>query len=186
MKLAIADPPYHGRAHRYYGLGGHGGGGGNRRKYKADDNPEAHLWDKVETHLKLIETLNNEFEGWAIAMSSHNLSIYLSEVQTGSTSPYRVGAWIKPSSVPSGSRIRNGWEPVLFRIPNSRRSHAFGFKTQDYVIANPLRNNFIGSKPPAWTKWVLSVLGATKEDEIIDLFPGSGAVSKELEDFSGK
>ena len=54
-KLAIADPPYLGRANRWYGDGCGDGYG----KGKADNHPEALLWDLVETHWQLIDKLEN-------------------------------------------------------------------------------------------------------------------------------
>jgi len=41
-----------------------------------------------------------------------------------------------------------------------------------------LRQGFLGSKPPAWTRWVLGLLGYDPAtDELTDLFPGSGLVA---------
>jgi hypothetical protein len=39
----------------------------------------------------------------------------------------------------------------------------------------------MGAKPQAWTRWVLDMLGYNPEtDTVDDLFPGSGAIQKEL------
>lgn len=66
MRFAIADPPYLGRASRWYGDGrGHGGGRG-----RADFHPEANKWDDPAAHVRLIEDVNARFDGWAIAGSS--------------------------------------------------------------------------------------------------------------------
>jgi hypothetical protein len=74
MKLCIADPPYLGRAVRWYGEGGCGYGNGVNQ---ADNHPEAYLWDLPETHKQLVRDLERDFDGWAIAMSVHSLSTYL-------------------------------------------------------------------------------------------------------------
>jgi hypothetical protein len=180
MRLAIADPPYYGRANRYYGSGS-GGGGGNRKVYKPDYHPEAHIWDTKEAHYRLVEQLNESYDSWVIAMSSHNLDIYLQHLEIGSGTNYRVCAWIKPTSVPSGSRIRNGWEPVLLKLADSRKSRSQGIRTVDYLIANPLRSGFLGAKPFAWTHWVLDLMGYEIGDQVDDLFNGSGAVNKAIQ-----
>ncbi len=175
MKLAIADPPYLGRAVRWYGEGGCGDGYG---KNQADNHPEAHLWDNPDTHKDLVKTLNENYDAWAIAMSVHSLSTYLEVVDTESRNGIRVGVWHKPSSYPSGSRIGNYWEPVLFSIPKSRRGRDSGNSVKDFLSCPPLRSNFVGAKPQEWTDWVLSILGYIEGDTVDDLFKGSGAVSE--------
>lgn len=172
MRLCIADPPYLGRANRWYGSGcGHGKGQG-----KADYHPNAQLWDRPETHQELVRELERDFDGWAIAMSVHSLSTYLSVVETDSRNGIRVLSWIKPKAVPSGSRIKTSWEPVLVRIPKERKGYDIGVKTNDYLIADVENKGFIGAKPEAWTHWLLDVLGYQQGDEVVDKFRGSNSV----------
>ena len=179
MKFAIADPPYLGRAVRWYGPNGCGDGYG---KGQADSHPEAYLWDKPETHLQLVRDLQTNYDGWAIAMSVHSLSTYLSVVETDSRNGIRVCVWHKPSAIQSGSRISNNWEPVLLKVPSNRKGWKSGAtRTKDVMSANPLRQGFVGSKPYEWTQWVLDLLGYQQGDEVTDLFNGSGAVAKALE-----
>lgn len=178
MRLAIADPPYLGRAVRWYGENGCGDGYG---KNQADNHPEAAIWDQPETHKKLVKDLFNEFEGFAIAMTVHSLSTYLEVAETDSRNGVRIGVWHKPSAYPSGSRIGNYWEPVLFYIPKDRRGRKSGAPVKDIFTCPPLRSNFVGAKPPEWTHWVLSVLGYQDGDEVVDLYEGSGAVSNAIE-----
>jgi hypothetical protein len=46
------------------------------------------------------------------------------------------------------------------------------------------RESFVGSKPEAWTHWVLEAMGYDPAiDDIHDLFPGSGRVSDAIETF---
>lgn len=44
------------------------------------------------------------------------------------------------------------------------------------------RGGFVGAKPAAWTRWVLDAIGYEPgtDDEVTDLFHGSGAVAAEL------
>jgi hypothetical protein len=178
MKLCIADPPYLGRAVRWYGAGGCGNGKGQGQ---ADNHPEAHLWDKAETHQALVQELERNYDGWAIAMSVHSLSTYLEVVRTNSRNGIRVCVWHKPSAVPSGSRIANNWEPVLVKVPSARKGRTNGFgDVSDVLTCPPLRSNFVGAKPSEWTHWVLSLMGYQEGDEVTDYFIGSGAVSNAL------
>ena len=87
MKLCIADPPYLGRAVRWYGAGGIGYGSGIGQ---ADNHPEAALWDDPETHKQLAKDLMENYDGFAIAMSVHSLSTYLSVIETKDRNGIRV------------------------------------------------------------------------------------------------
>ncbi len=178
MKLCIADPPYLGRAVRWYGKGGCGDGHGIGQ---ADNHPDAHLWDLPETHVQLVHDLNANFDGWAIAMSVHSLSTYLSAVETDSRNGIRVCVWHKPSSITSGNRVTNNWEPVLIKMPATRKGWKSDLaRVSDVLTCNPLRAGFVGSKPKEWTYWVLDLLGYQDGDEVVDLFHGSGAVTDAL------
>ena len=68
-RLAIADPPYLGRANRWYGTGrGHAGGHG-----RADCHPYAALWDTEHAHLELLAELRDRYDGWAVALPPSSL-----------------------------------------------------------------------------------------------------------------
>jgi len=177
MRLAIADPPYLDRAVRWYGEGGTGYTAGSGQ---ADNHPEAYLWDIPKTHQDLARRLEQDYDGYAIAMSVHSLSTYLSVIETNSRNGIRVGVWNKTMSLPSASRIHNSWEPVIFKIPKERRARNNGTATKDVLTSAVLQNNFIGAKPLVWTEWVLDVLGYKDGDQVDDLFAGSGAVSNAI------
>ena len=178
MKMAIADPPYLGRAHRYYGVGGYAKGHGEGR---ADEHPDAAEWDKPERHVALVRQLQADFDAWAIAMTVHSIGVYASAVNLDSRSGYRFAAWVQPRSVPSGSRITTSWEPVLLHVPQERRRHKTGPNVPDHLNSPPASSGFMGAKPKAWTRWVLDLMGFNPEhDTVTDLFPGSGAVTSEI------
>jgi len=174
MKFAIADPPYLGRANRWYGATGCGDGYGLG---KPDIHPEAYLWDEPATHKNLINKLMNEYDGFAIALTVHSLSTYMEEIATNSRNGIRVMAWVKPSAVPSGNRIQNVWEPVIIKMPKTRKNYKSGKSCKDVLIAHPPRNGFVGAKPSDWTYWVMDAMGVQKGDTVDDLFNGSGMVA---------
>jgi hypothetical protein len=92
-RLAYADPPYPGVAHRY---------------------PE-----KTEVdHQELITRLATDFDGWALSTKSNALRDLLPLCPAG----VRVAAWVKPyaNAYPSVRPVY-AWEPVLF-VPARRRS----------------------------------------------------------------
>lgn len=178
LKFCIADPPYLGRAVRWYGAGGCGNGNG---KGQADNHPEAAKWDDPQTHRNLVHELNQKYDGWAIAMSVHSLSTYMSVIETDSRNGIRTAVWNKPSAFPSGSRIANNWEPVLIKVPKQRRGRTQGANpVSDVLVCSPKRSNFVGAKPTEWTLWVLDLMGVQQDDQVHDYFEGSGAVTHAL------
>jgi hypothetical protein len=179
-RLCIADPPYLGCAERWYGGGNNGFRplvNGARRK-AGDVHHQAYIWDDPETHRELVARLCAEYDGWAIAMNPDNLRHYLQWVP----SETRVCAWLKPDAVPGGGLISTSWEPVLL-LPARRGKPARGMQVRDAVSlpVNAGAAKFPGAKPPAWTRWVLDMLGYNPdEDTVDDLFHGSGAVAAEI------
>ena len=53
-----------------------------------------------------------------------------------------------------------------------------GYRVADVLSAAHPVSGFVGSKPSAWTHWVLDLLGFQPGDEVTDVFPGSGAVER--------
>lgn len=187
MRLAIADPPYppqfserhdtadgsarittRSRARRWYGDGPRDRGGVK----PADFHPDAGEWDDPARHRLLLEQLLDEYDGWAIATCSDGLHHY-GQLPI----PARVLAWVKPRAMPTAHHIATGWEPVIVYPPKGRRARR-GAQVPDVLVAPALGSGFIGAKPPAWTRWVLDALSYDPDtDELVDVFPGSGAVS---------
>ena len=188
VKLCIADPPYLGRAAVWYGdkmapsqmSKAHGGTANISGPKPADFHPDAAQWDDITKHEQLVEMLLATYDGWAIAMAHDNLRHYLPMIPK--SVPIRIGIWTKPQQMPSGARVLNTYEPVIVRIPEGRRaSNGQKIFPRDSVTISRLNNGFPGAKPPAWTRWVLDMLGYDQEtDTVDDLFEGSGAVAREL------
>lgn len=172
MRLAIADPPYLGRGERWYG----NGRGDYSGRGVADHHPEAGIWDSPGAHIDMVAKLVTEFDGFAIAASVDSLGLYL----TACPADVHVMVWHRRNAPPTGNRVRRCWEPVIIRQPEGRRGRGSGFETvaSDVLDAPAGRPGFAGAKPAAWTRWVLAALGYdSSADELVDMFPGSGAVS---------
>lgn len=189
MRLAIADPPYLGRAAVWYGDGmgksqlsqQYGGTARMKSVRPADNHPLAHEWDCIDRHEELVHALIDNYDGWAIAMAHDNLRTYLPLVPA--MVPLRIAIWTKPQSMPGGARVVNAYEPVIVRIPEGRRSSAGAtIFPRDSVTISRINNGFAGAKPPQWTRWVLDMLGYDPaKDTVDDLFGGSGAVKAEID-----
>lgn len=180
IRVAYADPPYPGQAKRHYGK---------------DGDPFDGEIAEVD-HAELIEGLEHDFpDGWALSTSVPSLHHVLSlcpepepskkrtwngrggvKLGTG----VRVGAWIRSAGSPfPPSRVMWTWEPVIFRVPHWRQRHSRDFVRDSLVASQPhgfLGNTITGQKPEAFCRWIFEVLGLTPDDELVDIFPGSGAV----------
>lgn len=193
MRIAIADPPYPPLFRERFDLAGGGSrvtvrsratrwyGDGPRSKTdapRADVHPEASKWDDLTEHRALLLHLVENFDGWAIATTPDGLGAYHPLPMNA-----EVMAWIRPTAMPGGGRLISRWEPVIVYIPEERRTRA-GARVSNVLTANAPSargrggQSFVGSKPAAWTRWVLDALAYDPEaDELFDLFPGSGAVT---------
>ena len=187
MKLAIADPPYLGRSEMFYGPAGVADMNDTptariNPMRKADRHPDAKVWDDPAAHRGLVTRLATEYDGWAIALCPDNLYDYLQWVPRRT----RITVWHDRNVMPTGAHPRRRWEPVLVLVPDGRRRiiDLPGPHVGD-VLTVPHGNGhrrFTGSKPPEWTRWVLNMLGYDQDaDTVDDLFPGSGAVQRVLD-----
>lgn len=150
MRFAYADPPYMGQAHRY---------------------PEKQEVD----HVALIGRLVEEFpDGWALSCHTPSLGRLLSLVPDDC----RVAAWVKPWAVfKPGVNPAYAWEPVIFRGGRKRGREVA--TVRDWVSANATRGKgLVGAKPPTFCDWLLDLLGVEVDDELVDLFPGTGSMAE--------
>ena len=150
MRVAYADPPYIGCAHFY------------PAKEEVD-------------HERLIERLNDEFtDGWALSLHAPSLRVILPMCPED----VRVMAWVKPwASFKPSQRVAYAWEPVIVR--GGRKKEGKEETERDWVSANiTMQRGMVGAKPEQFCFWLFRVLGLSAGDEFVDLFPGSGAVTR--------
>lgn len=164
MRFAYADPPYFGCGASRYG----------------DLHPEAATWDDRQTHLDLIGRLCDEYpDGWALSLNPRDLVWQL----PACPDDVRVAAWCKTYHQIRPVSVQYGWEPVIFRGGRSVKGR--NPLVRDWVVANADRGNSArrhvpGSKPQAFNRWVLDILGYEEGDTLTDLFPGSGSMTMTL------
>jgi len=183
MRFAYADPPYPGQASRHY-------------KHHADYGGEV-------DHRALIERLMDEFaDGWALSTSEAALKDVLELVPRGTPSRknkgrylngtgVRILAWCKPNAPWMPVNPQFGWEPVL--LYGGRRS-AGQPPVRNWLVCSPQGytwrprppGHITGAKPPEFCRWVFRALGARPDDQLVDLFPGSGAVQRAWETFEAQ
>jgi hypothetical protein len=153
-RLAYADPPYPGQAKRHYG---------DHEDYGGEVD-----------HAELVERLRS-YDGWALSTSNRALADVLAL-----TGPVRVLAWCKPIAPPMSGHGVYGWEPVIVswaRTPPSDLRDTLTASPEQYTFRPKPEGYVTGSKPPAFSRWLFSWLGARPGDSFDDLFPGSRAVT---------
>jgi len=164
MRFAYADPPYLGQGKKHYGA---------LHENAAD-------CDRPEWHQALIDRLCDEFpDGWALSLNEPSLRTILNMCPAD----VRVAAWVKPFAAFKKHVTRAWcWEPIIIRggrpIPTTQPT------IRDFVeapaVSEPIamRKGFPGAKPHAVCWWIFDWLNIEPEDELVDLFPGSGAVAE--------
>jgi hypothetical protein len=165
IRCAYADPPYLGCGVSRYG-----------------DHPEAVVYDSIDGHRRLIERLAAEFpDGWALSLHAPSLRHILPLCPEDC----RIGAWVKPfASFKPGVNPAYTWEPVIWR--GGRKRERREPSVRDHLACNvTLRAGFCGAKPGDFCRWVFALLGLRHGDELVDIFPGSGAVSRAWEQYAG-
>lgn len=163
MIIAYADPPYIGRAKAMY-----------------RDHPD---YAGEVDHGALIRRLVTEYpDGWALSLSSPTLRDILNICHAEGASDVRVGAWVKDWFVMKpGIGVGYAWEPVIWR--GGRKRSRKQDTVRDWIRAHALmrspgRVQTKGAKPEMFCFWLFQVLNLREGDTLVDLYPGSRAVSR--------
>jgi hypothetical protein len=169
MRFAYTDPPYLGCCGLYL-----------------HHHPDGFCWDVLDTHRMLIDRLCREFpDGWALSASSPSLRHLLPLCPDD----VRLGPWCKSfGAFKKGVRPAYMWEPVIFRggrNPSNGHPHEPPVKggqqttPKDFIVEPiTLKRGLTGAKPEKVCFWIFDMLNMRVDDELVDLFPGSGAVSE--------
>jgi len=162
MLVAYADPPYIGMAAKHY-----------RR------HPD---YAGEVDHTALVARLRDEFpDGWALSCASTSLATLLPLCPAKT----RVAAWVKPyATFRHGINPVYSWEPVI--VAGGRKLTLNG-KNQpqnavlDWLKCSPPMNSLVGKKPDQFCFWVFALLGLQPGDTLVDIYPGTGGVTRAWE-----
>lgn len=154
MRIAYADPPYPGQAAKWYA-----------------DHPDY----RGEVDLAELLVDLDGFDGWALSTSAAALKDVIGLV----SGEVRVAVWYRPNSEPPGNRGTWWWtwEPVVVRParpPASATKDHLSFHKEQGFLGSTLP----GQKPRPVCEWIFALIGAKPDDELVDIFPGSGAVTR--------
>lgn len=162
MKLAYADPPYIGCAHLY---------------------PEKQEVD----HEMLVDLLEAGYDGWVLhAAATAQSAAILAPLM------YKVGArqcaWVKPfAAFKRNVPVGYAWEPVYIKPMRKPVVSKRIVPLRDF-ISEPItmKRGLTGAKPEKVCHWAFEIAAARPDDELFDLYPGTGAVTAAWRTWCGK
>ena len=157
MRIGYADPPYVGCAHLYR------------------DQPS---YAGEVDHAELIARLDRDYDGWVLHASATSLSMTTLAPLVAQTEA-RWCSWVKGfAAFKKNVPVAYAWEPVIIK-PARKPVVSKRLVMRDWIQESiTLRRGLTGAKPEAVCHWAFELLGARPEDELHDLFPGTGAVTE--------
>jgi hypothetical protein len=158
VRVAYADPPYPGCAHLY------------------KDHPD---YKGEVDHLILLSNMRRVYDGWCLHTSSVALPEIMRCLSQLGIDDVRVMAWVKPfAAFKANVPVAYAWEPVVVKA--CRKPVVKPGMTYRDWIAQPItmKRGLTGAKPDAVCRWLFEVMGMERDDELDDLFPGTGAVTR--------
>lgn len=169
MLLGYADPPYLGCGKLY-----------------ASHHSNALDWDDPNEHARLIHQLEVKFDGWVLHLSATPDSIALYSKLTQGLGA-RWCSWVKGfAAFKRNVPVAYAWEPVIIK-PMRKPVVSKRLVMRDWIQESvTLKRGLTGAKPEAVCHWAFELAAARPEDELHDLFPGTGAVSKAWKTWQGK
>lgn len=162
MKLGYADPPYPGQSAKHYA-----------------DHPD---YAGEVDHRALLVKLTSEYDGWLLHTASTTLGDVLAIARDEGIDDFRIMAWVKPfAAFKRNVPVAYAWEPVLVK-PVRKPVVSGRMVMRDWLAESiTLRRGLSGAKPERVCHWLFEVAGLEPDDELVDLFPGSGAVTRAWE-----
>lgn len=166
MRLGYADPPYIGCAHLYR------------------EHPD--FAGEVD-HAALIARLQSEFDGWVLHTSATPTALATLAPLVADIPGARWMSWVKGfAAFKRNVPVAYAWEPVIVK-PARKPVVSKRLVMRDWIQESiTLKRGLTGAKPEAVCHWLFEVLGARPDDELHDLFPGSGAVTRAWRTWQGK
>lgn len=144
---------------------------------------EAHVWDEVQSHIDLMHSLNNNYDAWALSLTSTSLRLILPGAPDGA----RVAAWVKPFAAwRPNHRVQYTWEPIIFKTERAKGGRGIP-SVRDHLSCNiAMRKGLQGAKPDAFNDYILDLLGYEDGDEFVDLFPGTNGMADAISRFCSR
>jgi len=158
-KIGYADPPYPGCAHLY------------------KDHPD---YAGEVDHAELIERLERDYDGWILHTNSpiKTLRYLIPLIPDG----VRMMAWVKPfCAFKRNVPVAYSWEPVFVKAARKPVVAHRVVMRDHFSCSITMKRGLTGVKPEALCRWAFEMVGATSDDDLVDLYPGTGAVGRAWE-----
>lgn len=164
--IGYADPPYPGQAKKHY-----------------SDHPD---YAGEVDHGELLSLLDRAYDGWLLHTSSPALPDVLRIAAEEGVEGFRIMAWVKPfAAFKRNVPVAYAWEPVLVK-PCRKPVVSGRIVMRDWIAESiTLKRGLTGAKPEAVCRWAFEMLGMEATDILVDLFPGTGAVTRAWEGWRG-
>jgi hypothetical protein len=157
MRLAYADPPYPGMADLYV--------------------------EQTEVDHRVLLRRLDEYDGWALSTDERSLAFVLTLCPRG----VRILAWCRSNAPFLYPNPAASWEPVICKPARIKPVTVRTYLVTAAPTGRSQREGLTGQKPPGFCEWVLRSLGADpEEDELHDLFPGTGVMSQTWRGFKAQ
>ncbi len=210
MRLAYADPPYPGRSARYYrdhpdfagevdhaaliaSLAAYDGWALSTSADALRDvlplcpsGVRVAAWHRGERPHRTARGPLSAWEPVIYLGGRPNVSVDASSLATADASRAAEN-----DASPRGLRDASppGQRDVSTAVQRDTSPPAAGRRTDSLIYPGRARGTdparLIGAKPAAFCRWIFDLLGAQPGDELVDLFPGSGGVSRAWAAFGG-
>ena len=166
MKLGYADPPYIGCAHLY------------------KDHPD---YAGEVDHAELIARLERDFDGWVLHAAATPKSMAVLAPLVESVPGARWMTWVKGfAAFKRNVSVAYAWEPVIVK-PARKPVVSKRLVMRDWIECSiTLRKGLTGAKPEAVCHWAFEMVAARPDDDLHDMFPGTGAVAAAWRTWQGK
>lgn len=157
-RIAYADPPYIGCAHLY------------------KDHPD--FAGEVD-HAALLDRLETEFDGWILHAAATPVSMATLAPLVAKIGGARWMSWVKGfAAFKRNVPVAYAWEPVIVK-PARKPVVSKRLVMRDWIQESiTLKRGLTGAKPEAVCHWAFEMVGARPDDQLHDLFPGTGAVTE--------
>jgi hypothetical protein len=156
-RIAYADPPYPGQSAKHYA-----------------DHPD--YAGEVDHEALACEL--RRFDGFVLHTSSVALPEVVAYLDFVRLTDWRIMAWVKPfAAFKANVSVAYAWEPVVIKA--ARKPEVTGrCVMRDWIAESiTMQRGLAGAKPEAVCRWAFEMVGALPDDELVDLYPGSGAVT---------
>jgi hypothetical protein len=157
MRIAYADPPYINCAHLY------------------KDHPD---YAGEVDHTELIERLERDYDGWVLHSAATPLAMATLAPLVEKTGA-RWMSWVKGfAAFKRNVSVAYAWEPVIVK-PARKPVVSKRLVMRDWIECSiTLKRGLPGAKPEKVCHWAFEMVGARPDDDLVDLYPGSGAVTR--------